>query len=256
MATGMLPICLGEGTKFCQYLLDADKCYEVTGRFGITTNTGDAMGDVITQTEGFALSEAQIKDVLMRFSGKITQVPPMFSALKHKGVPLYKFARAGVDIPRSAREVLIRDITLNQFDGQYISLTVTCSKGTYIRTLIEDIGATLLVGAHVTQLHRKYTAGFATEPMFSLDDLASKTPDELRACLLPMERAVQHLPKMSLDADAIRSLRQGKTILDTAGDIIGPVCLYENQLFFVGIGVRDVAGELKVKRLLTESASH
>ena len=179
LATGMLPLCFGEATKFSQYLLDADKCYETTGLLGIKTNTADAMGDVIARVDDFTISIAQLQSVLDTFLGTIKQVPSMFSALKHQGKPLYKFARDGIEIERQAREITIHDLQLNAFDGREFKLTVSCSKGTYIRNLVEDIGNRLSVGAHVTQLHRVYTAGLASEPMFSLDELAEKSSEEL-----------------------------------------------------------------------------
>ena len=167
----MLPICFGEATKICQYLLDADKCYETTGLLGIKTNTSDSTGEVIAQVEHYCVSETQLNKVLSQYKGNIKQVPSMFSALKHKGTPLYRFAREGIEIERKARDVLISQLQLNDFDGTQFSLTVTCSKGTYIRNLVEDIGDTLGVGAHVTRLHRLYTSGFQNMPMYSLDEL-------------------------------------------------------------------------------------
>lgn len=251
MATGMLPICFGEATKFCQYLLDADKCYEVTGLLGVKTNTGDAMGEVIARTESFSVSDVQLHAVLSQFLGSIKQVPSMFSALKYQGTPLYKYARAGIDIPREARAITIHSLQLNHFDGQQFSLTVTCSKGTYIRNLIEDIGEQLGVGAHVIRLHRTYTTGFAGEPMLTIDDLQLKSAEQLIACLLPMERAVSYLPRLVITSDAAHDLRQGKTVdgVESAG-ITGCVLLYENDLHFIGLGELQATGHLKVKRLL------
>ena len=252
MATGMLPICFGEATKFSQYLLDADKCYEVTGLLGVKTNTGDAMGEVIARSEAFTITEADLQTVLSQFRGNIMQVPSMFSALKHQGTPLYKYARAGIDIPRPARSVTIYSLQLNQFDGQQLSLTVTCSKGTYIRNLIEDIGETLGVGAHVTRLHRKYTAGLAEEPMFTMDDLQLKSPEQLMSCLLPMERAVSYLPRVAVSSDDAHALRQGKVVNDiVAAGVEGSVLLYENNMHFMGLGDLQASGLLTVKRLLS-----
>ncbi len=252
MATGMLPVCFGEATKFCQYLLDADKCYEVTGLLGVKTNTGDAMGEVIACTEAFTVSDADLQVVLSQFLGSIMQVPSMFSALKHQGTPLYKYARAGIDIPRPARSVTIHSLQLNQFDGQQLSLTVTCSKGTYIRNLIEDIGEQLGVGAHVTRLHRSYTAGLADEPMFTMDELQLKSTEQLMSCLLPMERAVNYLPSVAVSCDTAYALRQGKVVNDiVAAGITGCVRLYENDTHFMGLGDLQATGLLKVKRLLT-----
>ena len=252
MATGMLPICFGEATKFCQYLLDADKCYEATGLLGIKTNTGDAMGEEIARTEDFTISETNLRNVLTMFTGTIKQTPSMFSALKHQGKPLYKYARAGIDIPRPAREVMIHDLQLNHFDGKQFSITVTCSKGTYIRNLVEDIGEQLGVGAHVTRLHRCYTAGFADEQMYTMDDLQSKTTPSVIDCLLPMERAVNYLPKVVVNSEDAHALRQGKTVNDReSAAVTGCVRLYENETQFIGLGELEATGLLKVKRLLS-----
>jgi len=254
MATGMLPICFGEATKFCQYLLDADKCYEATGLLGIKTNTGDAMGEVIAKAEPFSVSDSFLEKVLEQFRGQIMQTPSMFSALKHQGKPLYKYARAGVDIPRDARPVTIHLLQLDAWDGQSLSLTVSCSKGTYIRNLIEDIGDELGVGAHLTRLHRTYTAGFAGEPMHTLDELKLMTEDELMSCLFPMERAVSYLPRLAVSPDEALFLRQGKEVSpsDSKG-ILGSVLLYENDTLFIGLGDLQETGILKVKRLLNFS---
>ena len=253
MATGMLPVCFGEATKFCQYLLDADKCYEATGLLGIKTNTGDAMGEVIARAEPFIVSESELLEVLAQFKGRINQIPSMFSALKHQGKPLYKYAREGIDIERKSREVCIHQLQLNDFNGQQLSLTVTCSKGTYIRNLIEDIGEQLGVFAHVTRLHRCYTAGLAGETMFTMDDLLSKSADQLIACLLPMERAVSYLPRIELSREVVQALRQGKTVNDLADTTVsGCVRLYENDMQFIGLGDLQDTGILKVRRLLTE----
>ena len=251
MATGMLPICFGEATKFCQYLLDADKCYEVTGLLGIKTNTGDAMGEVIARATNFVtVPEDVLQAVLGLFIGNIKQVPSMFSALKHQGTPLYKLARAGLEIPREARDVSIHRLQLNQFDGRQISLTVSCSKGTYIRNLIEDIGEQLGSGAHVTRLHRLYTLGFAEEKMYTVNDLRLMTPEARTSCLLPMDRAVSYLPQLIISPDEAHALCQGRTINKLeASEITGCTRLYANG-HFIGLGDMQDAGLLKAKRLL------
>ncbi len=251
MATGMLPICFGEATKFCQYLLDADKCYDVTGLLGIKTNTGDAMGEVIARAESYTVSDEALNTVLSQFKGPIKQVPPMYSALKHQGKPLYKYARAGIDILRNEREVFIRNLQLNQFDGQQLSLTVTCSKGTYIRTLIEDIGEQLGIGGHVTRLHRCYTAGYDCESMYTIDELLSKSAEELMALLLPMDSAVSYLPRIAISSEEVGALRQGKVVshVDATG-VLGTVRLYENDTDFMGLGELQATGTLSAKRLL------
>lgn len=257
MATGMLPICFGEATKFCQYLLEADKCYEVTGLLGIKTNTSDAMGEITARTSAFTVSESELLQVISRFLGHSKQVPSMFSALKHRGTPLYKYARAGFDISREARDIIIHDLTLIAFDGHYFSLKVTCSKGTYIRNLVEDIGDALGVGAHVTRLHRCYTAGFAEEAMQTLDELNLKSGDDLAQYLLPIERAVHSFPRVSLDREAAAALREGKVLshISPPDRVLGCVRLYQDEEHFIGLGDLDLNGALKVRRLLSNQVS-
>ncbi len=252
LATGMLPLCFGEASKFSQYLLDADKCYETTGLLGIKTNTADAMGEIIAQVDGFSVSELELRSVLAQFTGPIKQIPSMFSALKHHGTPLYKFARVGIEIERKARDVTIHQLQLNAFNGREFKLTVTCSKGTYIRNLVEDIGERLGVGAHVTQLHRTHTAGLASETMYALDELTAMTPEHLLQCLLPVDRAVDYLPRIVLDDAAVHALRQGKLITwPESTDSTGCVRLFDNNAQFFGLGEWDAIGVLKVKRLLS-----
>ena len=251
LATGMLPICFGEATKFCQYLLDADKCYEVTGVLGIKTNTGDSTGVPIAEVSDFSVTLADLQEVLLQFQGNIMQVPSMFSALKHQGTPLYKFARAGIDIERPARPVVIHQIVLNDFDGCSFSLTVTCSKGTYIRNLVEDIGDTLGVGAHVTRLHRTYTLGFSEDTMYSLEELQGSSNEQLQSYLLPLDRAVSDFPRIAISSDIANALRQGKTIPDfPMEEHVGCVRLYEDNHTLIGLGELHPATGLVVKRLL------
>ncbi len=252
LATGMLPICFGEATKFSQYILDADKCYESVGLLGIKTNTGDAMGEVIAETTSFDITLAELNSVLEQFKGQLKQIPSMFSALKHEGRPLYKYAREGIEIERNARDINIYNLILNQFNGKEISLTITCSKGTYIRNLVEDIGEALKVGAHVTSLHRVYTAGFESEPMFSLDELQLMSEDERTALLKPIDCAVIHLPRVAINSFQATELYQGRVIsLPIENKINGLVRLYESDEKFIGLGELHEDGLLKVKRLLT-----
>lgn len=252
MATGMLPVCFGEATKFSQYLLDSDKCYEAEGRLGIKTNSGDVTGEVISKTEDFSISRTALLEVLNAFKGPILQVPSMFSALKHQGTPLYRFARAGIDIPRPAREVLIHQLQLDHFESDIFSVTVTCSKGTYIRNLIEDIGERLGVGAHVTKLNRLYTAGFEHERMYTIDELTHQSEEQRMSCLLPMDRGINNMPRIEiseLDADA---LYKGQSV-DYQTTTLGPmvVRLYVNINRFTGLGLIDGTGTLIVKRLVS-----
>ena len=253
LATGMLPICFGEATKFCQYILDADKCYEAVGLLGIKTNTGDSMGEVIATTESFSISLTELNSVLSQFKGQLKQIPSMFSALKHEGRPLYKYARAGIEIERNARDINIYNLILNQFNDKELALTITCSKGTYIRNLIEDIGEALKVGAHVTKLHRLYTAGFESETMFSLDELQAMSEDIRITSLMPIDRAVNYLPRLAVSSFEANELYMGKIInRPFENNIIGLIRLYENDDKFIGLGELEESNLLKVKRLLTQ----
>ncbi|MFA5958917.1 MAG: tRNA pseudouridine(55) synthase TruB [Tatlockia sp.] len=251
LATGMLPICFGEATKFSQYLLDADKCYEATGLLGIKTDTADALGNIIQETSSFTVTEHELQAALNAFRGTIQQVPSMFSALKHQGVPLYKYARKGETIARAAREISIHSLELTAFDGKSFSIRVHCSKGTYIRNLVEDIGERLRVGAHVTRLHRTHTAGFTEETMYSLEALTEKSEAKRIACLLPMDKIVDYMPTLCLKNEAVFALRQGKTLSEfTDNAITGCFRLYDEALQFIGLGDINSSGTLAVKRLL------
>lgn len=250
MATGMLPICFGEATKFSQFSLDADKCYSVTAQLGVSTNTGDAMGEVLSVKENFVIAKQQLDAVLSDFNGQIEQVPPMFSALKHHGQPLYKLARSGLVVDRKPRVVTIYKLQLDSFVGDTLSLSVICSKGTYIRTLLVDIGDKLGVGAHLTRLHREYTFGFAENKMYTLEELQNKKYAELLSCLLPVDRGILHLPKKSLVGLDVNALFHGQLInnqnFGKPGDIIR---LYNEQEEFLGIG-EVCENNLKAKRLV------
>ncbi|BCA96914.1 tRNA pseudouridine synthase B [Legionella antarctica] len=251
LATGMLPVCFGEATKICQYLLDADKCYEATGLLGIKTNTSDSTGEIMSQVDSFCISEEQINKILAKYQGHIRQVPSMFSALKHNGTPLYRYARKGIEIERQAREVLISQLQLEEFDGKHFSLTVTCSKGTYIRNLVEDIGDELNVGAHVTRLHRLYTSGFEQMPMYTLDQIQEMSLAQKLDCLIPMDRAVDYLTMIILSEDEVFTIRQGKVIANKMNvEVADCVRLYNEASQFIGLGERQTNGDIKAKRLL------
>ncbi|KTD34779.1 tRNA pseudouridine synthase B [Legionella moravica] len=252
LATGMLPICFGEATKICQYLLDADKCYETTGVLGIKTNTSDSTGQVIAQVDDFCITEDQLSAILAQYKGVIRQTPSMFSALKHNGTPLYRFAREGIEIERQPREIVISQLHLNNFDGTHFSLTVQCSKGTYIRNLVEDIGDSLEVGAHVTRLHRLYTSGFENMPMYSIDEILTMSHDELHDCLISMDKAIDYLKSITLSDDEVITIRQGRVIQNKIEDNRGDcVRLYDERAQFLGLGEQLANGDLKAKRLLS-----
>lgn len=203
LATGVLPLCFGAATKFSQLHLDADKTYRATARLGVKTSTGDAEGDVI-ETRPVAVTQAQIDDVVRRFTGPIRQVPPMYSALKRDGKPLYEYARAGIELERPARDVEIFELNValapTESAQAAIEIVAKCSKGTYIRTLGEDIGEALGCGAHLTSLRRIATGDFAIAQCVTLAALEAMSEDERLACLLPVDALLAQHSRVTLDA--------------------------------------------------------
>lgn len=198
LASGLLPICLGEATKFSHYLLDSVKRYQTTIQLGHSTTTGDVEGEVLLQQAVPALSQEKIEQVLTKFQGDIMQVPPMYSALKKEGRPLYELARQGIEIEREARPVTIYAIELLSFTENSITLDVTCSKGTYIRVLGEDIAKALGTYGHLTYLHRIKTGHFDLIPSYSIEYLESLSETEREALLLPAYAPVQHFPQVQV----------------------------------------------------------
>ncbi|MFA6301901.1 MAG: tRNA pseudouridine(55) synthase TruB [Legionella sp.] len=256
LATGMLPICFGEATKISQFLLDADKCYATTGLLGIKTTTADASGEVLAKVEQFTIDKQQLLSILEKYKGKTEQIPSMFSALKHQGTPLYRLARAGKEVERKAREIVISELQLESFDGQSFSLRVRCSKGTYIRNLVEDIGDALEVGAHVTQLHRIYTSGFEQLPMYTLEELESMTDEQRNNCLIAMDKAVDYFVAIYLTDDEVIAIRQGRIISGKAvKEQAELIRLYDKNQEFIGLGYQEPNGTIKAKRLLGFLAS-
>lgn len=215
LATGLLPICFGEATKFSNALLDADKTYRALLRLGQTTTTGDAEGELIAECV-VEVKPPDVDAVLARFRGEILQLPPMHSALKHQGKPLYEYIRKGETIAREPRSVVIYELILHSFSGNELDITVRCSKGTYIRTLAEDIGAALGCGAHLTALRRTAIAHFDLHNGYSLQQLETMAEGERDACVLPLESLMPDLPTLHLDTVQVRRLAQGQRLgLDT-----------------------------------------
>lgn len=198
LATGLLPICLGEATKFSHYLLDSTKRYQTTVRLGQTTTTGDVEGDILQERSVPVLSQELIEQTLEKFRGDIQQVPPMYSALKKEGKPLYELARKGIEIEREARPVTIYALELIGFTENSITLDVTCSKGTYIRVLGEDIGEALGCGGHLTMLHRIQTGHFELIPSYTIEYLESLTEEQREALLLPVYAPIDHFLKIQV----------------------------------------------------------
>ncbi|AIN47551.1 tRNA pseudouridine(55) synthase TruB [Candidatus Palibaumannia cicadellinicola] len=262
LATGMLPICLGEATKFSQYLLDADKRYRVTAKLGERTDTYDATGKIIS-TSPVILDQVMLEQTLAQFYGETHQVPPMFSTIKYQGRPLYEYARKGIEVPREARLIHIYDLQLLYWDHTNIELEVHCSKGTYIRTIINDLGEFLGCGAHVTRLRRLAVAHYPAARMVTLQML-QKTIDvpqvtethlaQLDALLLPIDSALANLPAINLPPTIAARVRLGQTVVvDTAWQRGLVRVRIADTLRFFGIGEITEPGRLKPRRLITES---
>ena len=253
LATGLLPICLGEATKFAQYVTDADKTYFATIKLGATTTTGDAEGEVLT-TAPVKVTFAQFQTVCQQFIGEISQVPPMYSALKHEGKALYEYARAGVDIERQARLITIKKIEVNALEGDIAQITVTCSKGTYIRTLAEDIGTVLGCGAHLIGLRRTETAGYLLSQAVTIEQLEAMLIVAREVLLLPVDSAIEKLPKVILNSDTAYYLMQGQAVWQAGKLPNGDLRLYDEQNNFLGLGCLQDDGKITPKRLIQKIA--
>jgi tRNA pseudouridine55 synthase len=256
LATGLLPLCFGEATKVSGFLLDADKHYQVTCKFGEQTTTGDAEGEVIKQRPLGGLNEQQLLKALEGFRGDIEQIPPMYSALKHKGERLYKLARQGVEVEREARQVTIFELELVSFKSPVAELRVHCSKGTYVRTLVEDIGELLGCGAHVIGLRRNGVGPFDDTNMIDMEGLqavAAEGQHALDKLLLPMESGLTQWPDVRLTGDAAFYLRQGQPVLVPKAPTTGWVRLYEGESRFLGMGEILDDGRVAPRRLMIAS---
>ncbi len=254
LATGLLPICFGEATKFSHYLLGAKKSYHATVKLGATTTTGDAEGEVLTRA-AVNVAPDQLNTVTTQFIGDITQVPPMYSALKFEGKALYEYAREGVDIERVARDVTIFNIQLLRFEGDVAEITVTCSKGTYIRTLAEDIGAVLGCGAHLIGLRRTATADYQLQDAVTIEQLEAMSLVEKDAQLLAVDSSLQDFPKVSISMDVAFYLLQGQSIWQSSAVTknIRPqddFRIYDESGRFLGLGKLLDDGKIAPKRLL------
>ncbi|WP_233117189.1 tRNA pseudouridine(55) synthase TruB [Aggregatibacter actinomycetemcomitans] len=254
LATGMLPICLGEATKFSQFLLDADKRYLVTAKLGERTDTSDAEGQVV-ETRPINVKTPEILTTLEAFRGDILQVPTMFSALKHNGKPLYEYARAGITVERETRPITIFELNFIEYHAPYLTLEVHCSKGTYIRTLVDDLGEVLGCGAHVTMLRRTAVADYPTEKMMSWDDLQALAEQQdlavLDALLLPMDTAVAKLSALILDESQTQGIGFGQRIkFNNPSKRQGQVRLFSHENRFLGVAVIDENNVIRPQRLV------
>jgi len=249
LATGLLPICLGEATKFAQHVTNADKTYIANVKFGVQTTTGDAEGDVVSTTP-VNITTVELEQICQQFLGKISQIPPMYSALKHNGKPLYEYARAGIEIERSARQVTITKIAVDSFlDGEAI-ITVGCSKGTYIRTLAEDIANALDNHAHLTGLRRIETAGYDIADAMTIEEVEALAMGVRDAQLLPVDSAISALPKITISADSAFFFKQGQAVWDAGVIPDGELRVYEEGGVFLGLGKLLEDGKVTAKRLV------
>lgn len=251
LATGLLPICFGEATKFTHALLDADKRYLATLRLGQRTSTGDAEGE-IEEERAVAVTPELLHQVLQAHTGEILQLPPMHSALKHKGKPLYEYIRRGETVERAVRPVVIRELTVRHWAGHELVLDVLCSKGTYVRTLAEDIGEALGCGAHLSGLRRSAIGDFVLADALSMVQLEAMDEAQRDACLLPLDSLVLNFPDLELDAVQAGRLAQGQRLAMQDGHADGPRRMYVGGEF---IGLGDLCtGRLAPDRLLSRVA--
>ena len=247
LATGLLPLCFGQATKVSAFLLDADKGYLAEIRLGQTTASGDAEGDVIERRDVPEISGAALQRVLDEFRGPIEQVPPMYSALKHKGRRLHELARAGIEVERKPRPVTIHHLEVLDFQHSHLTLRVGCSKGTYIRSLAMDIGERLGCGAHLAGLRRESSGPFSLADAVTLGRLEEMDAAQARALLLPPDAALEGLPRVTLDAAGAVDIGHGKVVQSEAA-AAEQVRIYSPD-GFMGIGRVDSDGQLRVRRL-------
>jgi tRNA pseudouridine55 synthase len=254
LASGLLPICFGEATKFGAPLLDADKTYRVTVRLGERTPSADRESEVIERRELPHFTSQQLSDALSEFPREYSQVPPMHSALKQDGKPLYEYARAGITRERAARAVVIRGMSLRDWQPPDLSFDVRCSKGTYIRVLAEDLAARLETIAHLAALHRLGVDPFGAEPQWSFEALEAMTPAQRLDVLLPVDAALAGCRRLDLSAAGVSAFRQGQTVAIPATlpeSLPGTVRIYAAGLGFLGLGELQAAGRLVPLRLIS-----
>jgi tRNA pseudouridine55 synthase len=256
-ATGLLPLCFGEATKFSQDLLEADKTYETTVHLGIKTNTGDTEGEMI-ESRDVDIAPDQIEPVLARFRGPIMQVPPMYSALKRDGKAYYEYAREGITLEREARAVTIHELELVSFESPFLKLRVKCSKGTYIRVLGEDIGEALGCGAHLNALRRVQVGDLTTANMITMDDLeAHAAPREL---LAPVDALLSSFPPVELNADLAKRFLHGQRLALGKEDgiavpaVLGRVRVYHEEKL-LGTAILGDYAILAPERLISSSSN-
>lgn len=251
-ATGLLPLCFGEATKFSQRVLDAKKRYSARLQFGAYTETGDPESAVVT-VPCPVLTQAEVDAAVRGMLGLQQQLPPMFSALKHQGRPLYEYARAGVELAREQRQIDISAFDVRLLDGLQAELQVECSKGTYVRTLADDLAKSLGTRAYLLSLRRHESAGLSLAQAHTLDALEALPAPERRALLLPADLLVRALPKVVLNLEASLYWQQGQAVWIPGVQPQGELRVYRDDGFFLGLGYLDVEGKIAPKRVMTQA---
>lgn len=258
LATGMLPICFGEATKFSQYLLESDKQYRVVVKLGVKTTTGDTEGEIIATKPVENVTLARLTTILQQFTGLIQQIPPMFSAIKMNGTPLYELARQGLEVERPPRTVHIFSVQADELQGDTFNLDVHCSKGTYVRTLVEDIGEVLGCGAHVAELHRVSVTPYQNMTMYTFaaleELLKARGPAALTQLLMPVESSVQALPIVKVSSSSAFYIRTGQPIMVPHLPTEGLVRIYSDN-GFLGVGEILDDGRVAPRRLVSHSVA-
>lgn len=253
LATGVLPLCFGEATKVSQFLLNSDKKYRARVKLGVRTDSGDSEGIVIDSCEDIDLNRKDIEKALCKFEGEIDQIPPMHSALKVNGVPLYKLARKGETIEREPRRITVYSIELTEFEADELELEIACSKGTYIRTIADDLGQLLGCGAHIIALRRTQAGVFTEQDCVDIESLRTEKEasgfDLLDQHLIPMDEAIAHLPEVILPGATASFIKNGQPVLVRHLPEEGLVRLYEEEQF-IGIGCIDDDGMVAPRRLI------
>lgn len=252
LATGLLPLCIGEATKFGQGLLDADKTYQAVMQLGQVTSTGDKEGEIVSEQAVPAIDQHLLDRLAQQFTGLSQQIPPMYSALKHQGKALYQLARQGQTIERAPRTIVIHQLRLHKLNDTQLHIDVRCSKGTYIRTLAEDIGVVIGCGAHLASLRRTAVGSLPMNAMVGMEQL--QQPDQWRSALLPIDSCVQALPCLVLDESQVMRLLWGQMVLLAVPTDVGIYRLYNAQQQFLGVAEVQVDGRLLAKRLINNNA--
>ncbi|MEO8309201.1 MAG: tRNA pseudouridine(55) synthase TruB [Pseudomonadota bacterium] len=253
LATGMLPVCLGEATKVAGFLLDGDKCYEFTARFGARTTTGDLEGPLVETAPVPGDLDHALMGILPKFTGPVEQVPPMYSALKRDGQPLYRLARQGIEVEREARCIHIHTLQLLEVTGNDARMSVRCSKGTYVRTLAEDLARAVGSHAHLVMLRRTAVLPFDSQKLVTLDEVLANSGS---MPLLPPDAALLHLPAARLPSEMSARFRQGQVVAPPEVLASGLTRVYHVDGQFLGIAEADGEGRLKPVRIFNDLDAH